>query len=127
MPKGADFPFRRDEFEDDEILPVRGLYWVLAAFSLVIGTMLFQLDSILTGAMTPEQAIYTTIGGFICCFPIAQLFASGLTALIVAFFATYKEAALWRVWKITWCSFLGTILGFGVMLVLGIGLMAIAR
>jgi hypothetical protein len=112
----APFPFRRDEFYDEEeiLFSPTLLYWLL-----VLGlTSLFSVGWFVAegGMAQPEYLLWGFLLAVFGLLPFLQLGASLLTCLVVAVFYTDKRTAFVRVGKITLWSFVGALIGTCVML-----------
>jgi len=106
------FPFRRDELDEEgPVLPAAILYWLLMSLLLGIGVTWAYL----AGSLRRPDDLVGVLAGVVMLLPVPQLGASILSALAAALFYADRRAALARIGKITLYSFLGTMIGLGLM------------
>jgi len=107
------YALRRDEFEDDNLLPPQLVYWftvlvticaTAVIYFLADGSSLRPADSLLTGTLVALMIL-----------PGLQLGASLLSALILLLFAPNTDRALRRIGRITLWSLVGTMIGCAAM------------
>jgi hypothetical protein len=118
----APFPFRRDEFWDEEEIMFSPtlMYWLMVSVLTTIGSVWFFVQE---GTFKrPEYLLYGFLLAAIGFLPAIQLGASLLTCILVAVFYTDKRTAFIRVGKITLWSVVGTLIGTGIMLGLCVAL-----
>jgi hypothetical protein len=111
----APFPFRRDEFYDEEEIMFSPtlLYWLfVAGLTSLVSLIWFMTYG---GFSQPEYLLWGFLIAVFAFLPFLQLGASLLTCLVVAVFYTDKRTAFVRVGKITLWSFVGALIGTGVM------------
>ncbi len=111
----APFPFRRDEFYDEEEIMFSPtlLYWLFVAGLTSLVSLTFFATQ---GGMTqPEYLLWGFLLAVFGLLPFLQLGASLLSCIVVAIFYTDKRTAFVRVGKITLWSFVGALVGTGVM------------
>jgi hypothetical protein len=111
----AEFPFRRDEFYDEEEIMFSPtlMYWLMVAIVTSLGSAWFFLQK---GTFSqPEYLLYGFLLAAIAFLPAIQLGASLLTCVAVAIFYTDKRTAFIRVGKITLWSVVGTLIGSAIM------------
>jgi hypothetical protein len=113
----APFPYRLDEFESEgPILPAGGLYWLVVALLVSMVTSYTTLQELLSSpGGNPIQGMLLGVFISVMVLPGIQLGASVLSVLVVLIFYPDKSLALYRVGKITWFSFLGSMLGMLLM------------
>ena len=115
----APFPFRRDEFYDEEEMMFSPtlLYWLMVSVLLSLGGgWFFVSDGMRSGPFRhPEYLFYGFLIAAIGFLPFIQLGASLLSCLAVAIFYTDKRTAFIRIGKITLWSFVGGLIGTGIM------------
>jgi len=103
------FPFRRDELENEQdLVPATGLYWALVLF-------VFSCVAIWYGFFDRPRSVVVGIVAALVFLPAIQLGASVLAAVVIAAFYTDKANALNRLGRITLLSFVGTLIGIGIM------------
>lgn len=106
------FPFRRDEVQEEgAVLPAVALYWLLLSLLLGVGAVWYYLAQ---GRGRPDELLTGLVIG-LALLPLPQLGASILAGLIVFFFYADHRAALARIAKITLYSFVGTVIGVGLL------------
>jgi hypothetical protein len=115
-PRPADpdfpFPFRRDELEEEgQVLPAGILYWLLVCFGTGLVSAWFFLSQ------TPQRSENLWVGFLVALMvlPLVQLGASAVAIAIVGLFYTDRATAALRIGKITLWSFVGTLIGIGIM------------
>jgi hypothetical protein len=111
----APFPFRRDEFYDEEEIMFSPtlMYWLMVAVVTSLGSTWFFIQE---GTFThPEYLLYGFLVAAIGFLPAIQVVASLLTCILVAIFYSDKRTALIRVGKITLWSVVGTVIGTAIM------------
>jgi hypothetical protein len=106
------FPFRRDEFDaEGQLLSAGMLYWLLVCF----GTGLVSVWAFVSeGARRPDD-LFMGLLVALMFLPLVQLGASAVAAAAVALFYADRATALIRIGKITLWSFVGTLIGIGIM------------
>jgi hypothetical protein len=106
------FPFRRDEVDDEgAVLPAAILYWLLLSLLLGVGAAWAYL----AGSIRRTDDLFGAFAIAIMLLPVPQLGASLLSLIAVSLFYADRRAALARIAKITLYSFLGTMIGLGLM------------
>ena len=111
----APFPFRRDEFFDEEEMMFSPtlLYWLMVSMVTSVGSIWMFLND---GTFThPEYLLWGFLIAAIGFLPVVQLAASLLCCIVIAMFYTDKRTAFIRIGKITLWSFVGALIGSGVM------------
>lgn len=106
------FPFRRDELDDEgPVLPAAILYWLLVSLLLGVGAAWAYL----AGNIRRSDDLFGVFAIGIMLLPVPQLGASLLSLVAVSLFYEDRRAALARIGKITLYSFLGTMIGLGLL------------
>jgi hypothetical protein len=111
----APFPFRRDEFFDEEEMMFSPtlLYWLMVSMVTSVGSIwMFVSDGTFSH---PEYILWGFLIAAIGFLPFIQLIASLLSCVVVAMFYTDKRTAFIRIGKITLWSFVGALIGSAVM------------
>jgi hypothetical protein len=114
----ADIPFRRDELPPSFTVPAALVYWGLVSLG-TLGTFLAMAFSSGTGKVSPNDLFLAALGT-ILFLPVVQLGAFFVALIAVALcpksLIPDKTAAVVRVGHIGLWSFVGTIVGLGVMI-----------
>jgi hypothetical protein len=106
------FPFRRDEFEGDgQVLSAGVLYWLLVCFGAGLVTVWPYVSTGARRSDSLSDGLFLTV----MVLPAVQLAASAVAMAIVFLFYTDRRTAALRIGKITLWSFVGTIVGIGIM------------
>jgi hypothetical protein len=112
------FPFRRDEFDEEEpAFSPTMLYWLLVSFLIAVTVVWYYVSSAATRGPLRADRTELLMGLLVAVMilPGLQLGASALAALAIALFYGEKVTPLLRVGKITLWSVVGTLAGIAVM------------
>jgi hypothetical protein len=105
------FPFRRDEVEEDTLLPAGVLYWLMLSVLIVITALWYWLNE---GTRRIDD-LYVGVLVALFFLPGLQLGASFLAAIVAGLVYTDRVNALKRIGRITGWSLAGTAVGIAVM------------
>ncbi len=106
------FPYRRDELDEEgAVLPAAILYWMLVALLLGIGAAGYYF----AGNVKRPDDLLAILLLAVMFLPVPQLISSILSAIAVLLFYTDRRTALARIGSITLYSFVGTMIGLGLL------------